>query len=410
MTSSLSLVPITIGTASFYALAVLLAVLVRTPARELFLVFLAGANVIVLASWLRPFDALALGVVLIPTYLAARANWGKNEAAHRWMLVALIAAVVILFLVLRRYPGFDLQGWTAHPVSIIGISYIMFRLIHLLVEAPAATVPLTPMRFFAFATAFWTLLAGPIQRYEDFCSGLARVTQAGPSEVLAPAHRITTGILKAFVLAPIFFEDTKIRPISMEEFNWISWIATFYSSFLFIYLDFSGYTDIVVGVARLCGFNTLPENFDRPYLARNVQEFWGRWHISLGTWFRDYFYTPLFKWLAGLTGFRAFALLNAAALFFTFTAVGLWHGPGLNFLAFGMAQAIGVLTAVLGRDVRRALLSRKCSEAWEQSALVSALSRLLCFHYICATFLLLDNSPATVGDFLVALPTWLWAR
>lgn len=309
---------------------------------------------------------------------------------------------LFLFFFFRRYPGVERFDWIVHPVTLVGVSYIMFRQVHLVIDAPYSTAPLTPLRYFAYTTAFWTLLAGPIQRYDDFCGGLSHVSAEGGQEVLGPLHRVTTGVLKAFVLAPIFAASSKLVPLTPEDPNWIRWGLGFYSYFIFLYFDFSGYTDIVIGMARLCGFDTLPENFDRPYAARNVQEFWARWHMSLGSWFRDYVYTPLFKIFAERLDLRLYWLANVVALFITFTLVGVWHGPGLNFLTFGLFQALGVSAAALMR-VLREQLSDERREWLEESATVSWLARIFCFHYICGSFLLLENSPAEVARYLASI-------
>ena len=174
---------------------------------------------------------------------------------------------------------------------------------------------------------------------------------------LASAHRIANGLLKAFVLAPLFSDLSGLQGAgSGANFDVLHWIVLFYGYFIFLFLDFSGYTDIVIGTACLCGFTTLPENFDRPYLARNVQEFWSRWHMSLGTWFRDYFYNPWLRLLGDLTGWRSFTSVNISALFVTFTAVGIWHGPTLNFFVFGLTQAVGVVAAQVSSQLRAAYL------------------------------------------------------
>jgi D-alanyl-lipoteichoic acid acyltransferase DltB (MBOAT superfamily) len=272
-----------------------------------------------------------------------------------------------------------------------------------LIDAPYASEPLTLGRYFAYTTAVWTLIAGPIQRYPEFILGLARVRRPNEQLLLLCAHRITTGVIKAFLLAPMFL--TASKPVSLEGagIDLAQGLLAFYAYFIFLYLDFSGYTDIVIAAASLCGFDTIPENFNQPYLARNVQEFWTRWHISLSTWFRDFFFTPLLRTLGEATQWCSFFAVNVVALFITFIAVGAWHGPGLNFIIFGLLQAMGVVAAVAFRSARQALLGAERADRLDRNPLVSMLAMLLCFHYTCASFLLLDNSVDNVWNYLIEM-------
>lgn len=398
--------PITIGSFGFVTLLLLLVLCAwLTPLRRYFLAAMVAANVAMLASWLRDaMDLFALLAFLLPPYLAAKAVWGRGKGVAKAAVFGTILMQLFMFLVFRHYPGFDLFTMLGHPVRVIGISYVMFRQIHLLVDAPYSTEPFSAARYFAYLTAVWTLLAGPIQRYPDFVEGLQSVGRPDEADLMAACHRITTGILKSFAFAPIFFETANIQGFGgPEEFNILRWLTAFYSYFIFLFLDFSGYTDIVIGAAALCRFKTIPENFDQPYLSTNVQEFWSRWHISLGTWFRDYFYIPVFRWLGEKTGWRGYTLLNIAALFLTFLTVGVWHGPGSNFLAFGILQAVGVGSAVAWRELRDGLLPAMPGGrgTWRLG------SRLLCFHYICGSFLLLDNSIRDVVAYFQSLGAWI---
>jgi D-alanyl-lipoteichoic acid acyltransferase DltB (MBOAT superfamily) len=395
--------PITVGTVGFLVLVLALVVAAWTPMRRHFLTVLIAVNLAMLFSWLRWIDAACLLLFLVPPFLMARHHWGSGKPAPTRAVLGTVLLQIALFLVLRRYPGFDVTGLLGHPVAVIGVSYIMFRQIHLIVDAPYSTEPFSLARYFAYTTAVWSLLAGPIQRYPDFVAGLGKIGRPGEDALLASAHRITTGILKAFVLAPMLLETSKLGSAAGGEFNAFAWLVTFYSYFIFLYLDFSGYTDIVIGCAGLCGFSTLPENFNRPYLSRNVQEFWARWHISLGTWFRDYVFTPLFRLLGDWSGWRSLFLTNIAALAVTFLLVGAWHGPGLNFVAFGIAQAAGVVAAVSARALRERFLTPETQARVESNPILIGLSWLLCFHFICASFLLLENSPGDVARFLGAM-------
>lgn len=394
------------GSLGFFLLAAAVALAAWTPLfRTHVLNVLIAANLIVLFTWLHnPSQYLALVVLLAPAYVAARLLWGREDSQPRFVVPAVVALQVVIFAVMRRYPMFDLSGVFNQPISVIGVSYIIFRQVHLVVDAPYSDGPFNFRLFLGYVTSFWAIIAGPIQRFPDFVAGLDGMKRPTGEMTLAAAHRVATGLLKAFVLAPLFSDLSGLQGTgSGTNFDVLYWIVLFYGYFIFLFLDFSGYTDIVIGTACLCGFTTLPENFDKPYLARNVQEFWARWHMSLGTWFRDYFYNPWLRLLGDLTGWRSFTFVNILALFVTFIAVGIWHGPTLNFFVFGLTQAVGVVAAQVSSQLRAFYLPN----GFKYPRMASVVAWFFCFHYICGSFLLLNNSVDGVGSFFHALFTWL---
>lgn len=395
------------GSPGFFLLAAIVAATFWTPALGAHgLTILVAANLLMLATWLdHPSQYVALAVLLAPAYFATRLLWGREDKQPKFVVAAAVTFQVILFAIMRHYPPFDLSTVFGQPIAVIGVSYIMFRQVHLIIDAPYSSGPFNVRLFLGYVTSFWTIIAGPIQRYPDFVAGIEQIKRPTGEAALAAAHRIANGLLKALILAPMFSDLSGLRGAgSGASFDIMSWIVLFYGYFIFLFLDFSGYTDIVIGTASLCGFTTLPENFDKPYLSRNVQEFWTRWHMSLGTWFRDYFYNPLLRMLGDMTGWRNFTLVNIAALFVTFTAVGIWHGPSLNFFVFGLSQAVGVVAAQISRQLRASYFPGR-SRFPRATAVVAW---FFCFHYICGSFLLLNNSVGSVGGFFSELLRWLW--
>ena len=398
--------PIPLGSLAFGLLIlVLIAAAWSAWLRTRFLGILILVNAVLLGSWIHGILELAgLALFVVPPYLVARAVWNTGVAAPRWLLAAIITSQILFFFVFRHYPGWDFMAALGHPVTLVGVSYIMFRQLHVVLDAPYSSETFSPWLYIAYVTSIWTLFAGPIQRYQDFVAGLPQVGRPKAEAVLRSAHRVTTGLLKAFVLAPVFFASSKLGDFNAgDAFNPLRWGVAFYSYFIFLYLDFSGYTDIVIGAAQLCGFNTLPENFNRPYLSANLQEFWTRWHMSLGTWFRDYFYTPVFRALGEQTRWRSYFLVNVSVLILTFLLVGAWHGPGLNFVVFGVLQAVGVAGAVIWREIGE----NNRSVAWLRAGQTKVMARVICFHYVCGSFLFLNNSVDKVTRFFGAFAGWL---
>lgn len=387
------LLPLAPNTVGFLAAAGSLILLAWSPWRRWFLQALVTASLLVAATWLRPLDAVALFAFLAVPYMAAAAFWGRKDAAIEPITIAVLAWQVALFLIVKRYAWFDVLGYLDYPVSMIGVSYIMFRQIHLIVNAPfLGHLPFGMTHYLGFMLSPWTLIAGPIQQYDAFCNGLEHIGRPENADLLKDFHRIVNGLIKAFVFAPLFLEPSKVTLLTQPDADWIDFFVVLYGYPVYLYLNFSGYVDVVIGSARLAGFTTLPENFNRPYLARNPADFWTRWHISFGIWVRHYVFTPLSLKLIQRTSARWEGLMMALAVMITFFLVGAWHGTTSNFIAFGLLQGGGVVTASsFGRWLKRRLGAER-NKALENHQGVRWASVFVCFHFTCATFLTLNNS------------------
>ena len=332
----------------FLAVTGSLILLAWSPWRRWFLHAFVTASFLVALTWLEPLDAGALFVFLVVPYMAAAASWGRKDAANGLMAVVVLVWQVALFLVIKRYAWFDVLGALDHPVAVIGVSYIMFRQIHLIVDAPfLGHLPFGMLRYLGFMLSPWTLIAGPIQQYDSFCDGLEHIGRPENDDALKDLHRIVNGLIKAFVIAPLFLEPSKITLLAQPDADWFDFLVVLYGYPVYLYLNFSGYTDVVIGSARLAGFSTLPENFNRPYLARNPAEFWTRWHISFGTWIRHYVFNPLTLKLIHRAPARWEGLMMAIAVMITFYLVGAWHGTTSNFIAARGRRGDGLLVRAL---------------------------------------------------------------
>lgn len=398
---TIGIAPIAVNSLPFIAIAIGLVMLAWSRWRTGFLPALAAASVLVALSWTKPIDVLALALFLIPPYIATRLVWGKPAFKSSPLIATLVVWEVLFFIYLRQYEWAGGLDWLDHPIVVVGLSYMLFRVIHLLVEAPSlGHLPFSTMRYSAYMMAFWTLLSGPIQRYEAFCQGLDTVGRPETGDILAASHRAVNGLIKAFLIAPIFLKAADLHAFGAPGAGWLDFAIVFYCYPIYIYLNFSGYTDFMIAIGQLCGVKTLPENFNRPYLARNLLDFWGRWHISFGTWVRTYVFTPLSTGLIRRTPPSAHNAILAMIVVVTFLIVGAWHGTTLNFLAFGLLHAAGILfTGIYGRMLKSAL-GRGRRKAFENHPVVHGLSVVLCFHYVAATIMLFPNS---VGDLVTVL-------
>ena len=291
---------------------------------------LAFWGIIFYAMYAGEFLLLVGGLVVL-TYVFSSRQWV-------WVPVALLVACLGYFKLRGDTPG--LAGIIAFPqtslVLPLGLSFLTFELIHFAVERRRGKITdASLVDLAAFAFFFPCRVAGPIKRYPDFAAGLARA-EISAENLHYGTLRIVVGLFKKFALADFLalIED-RVYSASSPLHAWGVVLA--YS--LQIYLDFSAYSDIAIGLSRLMGIR-IPENFRAPYLSSNIQEFWNRWHISLSSWVRDYVFMevgqPLFK-----TRLKSRPRVIAAACYMTtFIIVGAWHGLTPNFLLWGLYHGL----------------------------------------------------------------------
>jgi len=211
----------------------------------------------------------------------------------------------------------------------LAISFFTFEFIHYIVDIRRGTIERHSVGdFLAFAMFAPTMVAGPIKRFQQF-SPQVQAARADATDVSAGITRIAVGLVKKMVLADTF--ALWLGPLgstgSLDQASKFQIVSALFAYSLHIYFDFSGYSDIAIGSARLFGIS-VPENFAWPYLRSSIRSFWRHWHMSLTRWVTDYIYIPLGGNRRGL----AVTCLNLMA---AFTIVGIWHGAAWHFAAWG---------------------------------------------------------------------------
>ena len=267
---------------------------------------------------------------------------GRSEAhAKRWVAFGVAANLVVLGVF--KYANFFADNVNTlflalgvRPLVVprvllpIGISFFSFHAISYVVDVYRrdATAQKSPVHAALYLLLFPQLIAGPIIRYRDLADQLARRT-VSIDDFAYGVRRFVVGLAKKMLVANVVAE-TADRIFAMPAAQLSAahaWLAIVCYTFQ-IYFDFSGYSDMAIGLGRMFGFR-FPENFRWPYVARSVQEFWRRWHLSLSTWFRDYLYIPL----GGNRVSRGRQYRNLVTVFFL---CGLWHGASWNFVIWGL--------------------------------------------------------------------------
>ncbi len=255
-----------------------------------------------------------------------------------WLTVSIVISVSLLGIF--KYADFfigSVNAVTGLSVPLlrlalpIGISFYTFQCLSYTIDVYRGTVPVQKnlISFGAYVALFPQLIAGPIVRYVDVARELDSRTHSWEDFALG-LRRFLVGLAKKIILADNFALLMKLFRESSEQsvlFYWMYAIAFT----LNVYFDFSGYSDMAIGLGRVFGFHFI-ENFNYPYLSKSVAEFWRRWHISLGSWFRDYIYIPL----GGNRVSRGRWVLNTLAVWML---TGLWHGAAWNFVLWGLLYA-----------------------------------------------------------------------
>lgn len=230
----------------------------------------------------------------------------------------------------------------------VGISFYTFQVLSYIIDTYRGLLPATrnPISFAAFVSFFPQLVAGPIERAGDLLPQIERPRRFDYAMAVEGLRLILWGMVKKVVVADSCGSVVDIIYGNPASSGFELWWATFLFAFQ-IYGDFSGYSDMAVGIARLFGIR-LTANFRLPYLSRSISEFWQRWHISLTRWFRDYIYIPL-------GGSRRGRWRTWANTFVVFLVSGLWHGAGWTFVCWGVYFALCFLPGISlnrSRDIK----------------------------------------------------------
>ena len=260
---------------------------------------------------------------------------GEQKIRKRWLLVSVVISVALLGLF--KYADFFIGSFNAltglgtpmlRLALPVGISFYTFQCLSYTIDVYRGEVPPQKniLSFGAYVAMFPQLIAGPIVRYSDIARQLENRTHSR-EDFFAGLRRFLVGLSKKVILADNFALLAKLFRESDEKSVLFYWLYAL--AFLFnIYFDFSGYSDMAIGLGRIFGFD-FPENFNYPYLSKSVTEFWRRWHMTLGSWFRDYVYIPI----GGNRVSKGRWVFNILTVWML---TGLWHGAAWNFVLWGL--------------------------------------------------------------------------
>ncbi|WP_176560357.1 MBOAT family O-acyltransferase [Brevibacillus dissolubilis] len=270
--------------------------------------------------------------------------WHQNPKFYLTAIILFSVAILAYYKYLKMavstlneiFALIDYEKAFALPEMVVplGLSFFVFEFIHYAVDVYHGHAKKTgPFQFALFIMYFPTLVSGPIKRYTPFNDQTVEMGTFRKEYLYEGLYRILIGLFKKVVIADQMTPYANYMLTPATATTWDLWIAM-YAYAIKIFFDFSGYSDIAIGSARLFGYR-VPENFNYPYLQRNVAEFWNNWHMSLSSWIRDYVYIPL----GGNRGSVAFAARNSLI---AMSVSGLWHGAAWHFVFWGFYHGMGI--------------------------------------------------------------------
>ena len=300
---------------------------------------------------------------------------------------------------MSRIPGL---AWTATGFGLVGISYLAFRTSRLVLEIRNSQVK-TPRfsEYLNFSFLLPTMSVGPINTYANYRRGF----EAKPWDVPVGSAllRILVGLVKWEFFGGLFGQlGYSSLLLDDHPHPWTDLPVAMVFYFLFLYCNFSGFCDMAIGAAALIGI-PVPENFDDPFAARNMKEFWNRWHITLSQWMRDVVFAPLSKSLVRWFGPERANHAIALAVGIVFFLIGVWHGVGWNYVLFGLAQSLGVVTVHYYTIFLKKRLGREGFKAYNENRWIHTAAVIVTFCYYAATLFLFANSLADMKQIISVL-------
>jgi len=361
-------------------------------------VFMLGASYVFYGCWDWHFVFLLAGSTVANQAAACAIARAESPGARKLLLVAGVSCNLAVlgyfkyadFFVtsahnLLERAGIAIPAPIASTALPVGVSFFTFHAVSYLVDTYRGEIePTTLPKFAVYLSFFPHLVAGPIVRPGELVPQLHRRRDPRRVDTTRAFFLIAGGLFKKLVIANALATHL-VDPVfaAPEAHSSLELLMATYGYAVQIYADFSGYTDIAIGIALLLGFR-FPKNFDAPYTAVSLQDFWRRWHMTLSRWLRDYLYIPL----GGSRGSRLSTYRN---LLLTMVLGGLWHGAGWTFVVWGGLHGFGLA-------FERALGERR-GRRREPSAAGLVWRRLLTFHVVCLgwIFFRADSLSAAAG-------------
>lgn len=352
-------------------------------------IVLLAASYAFYASWVTPGMVGVLGGVTLGSYLCALAMERLESPRRRSLVLLLGVASQLGVLVAVRWAA--VVEPSKALFATIGVSYYVLQAVSYLIEVRdrASAAERNLVRYALFLAFFPKLIQGPIERPDRLLPQLLEPRAITPGDLAAGTQQLLWGLFQKVVVAD------RIAPLVDAVYGDVrghDGLPLLVATYLFaaqLYFDFAGYTDMALGAARLFGIG-LTQNFQAPYSARSVAEFWRRWHMSFSSWLLDYVFRPM---QLRLRRWRVWG--TPAALLITFVISGAWHGTSWSFIVWGALHGAYLASSVLGQRLRRRL---QTAMHLQGSPLLGPLQIIVTFHLVCFAWIFFRAR--TLGDAL----------
>jgi alginate O-acetyltransferase complex protein AlgI len=318
-------------------------------------IVLPALNILFIYSLIRvPWALFPLTFFLLLGYAGVRT---VGAFRLKGLFLIFLAFILAVFIYLKKYAFIPQPYFIKWPYTVLGMSYILFRMIQLLVDVYQGEIKekISLASFLNFSCNFFTFLSGPIQLYQEYRKQEIQASQEilNKDEYLKRFFKFMKGFIYGYIrvsVIAVFCLGLQADYVSSLKSSFDSGTglmicrsylpATFLYT-LYLYFNFSGYMSIVTGVAGSLGFN-IPENFNKPFESHSFLELWSRWHMTLSNWFKVYIFNPLIKFLAyRWPDLRLVPYHGVCAYFITFMLMGFWHGTSYVFLIYGLILGSG---------------------------------------------------------------------
>lgn len=307
-----------------------------------------------------PFQVMFTSLILFSAIFLFMTIRRDQKSVSYFFIACLLALFTVIFItlksqylnqalikVLRGFTGQSISSVTFSNIQWFGLSYILFRLLHTLLDWKNGRLVTSNLpEYFNYVLFFPTLSAGPIDRLDRFHKDYKNllVNSTKQDDLIIGGKRILIGIFKKFVIADnlalISMNSTNI--VQVKNTPWL-WLLLYAYAFQ-LFFDFAGYSDIAIGIGKILGIN-VPENFDAPYLKQNLSLFWNSWHMTLTKWVQSYIFNPLSRKLRSSRPKLSPRIGLLIGQVVTMVFIGLWHGISTNFVIWGLWHALGLFVS-----------------------------------------------------------------
>ncbi|WP_426578647.1 D-alanyl-lipoteichoic acid biosynthesis protein DltB [Bacillus altitudinis] len=328
-------------------------------------------------------------VLIIRLYLAYRLKANRSSVFY----MAVVAS--ILPLVLSKILPFFLTHQPHQPppmnwLSFLGISYLTFKGVQLIIETRDGLIKkkIPIHRLVYFIVFFPTISSGPIDRYRRFEKDMDTPPkiEAYSDLLYAGIHKIFIGFLYKFIIGYLIHTYILMNIHHISSSHFVQQLTYMYAYSMYLFFDFAGYTAFAVGVSYIMGIKS-PENFNKPFISRNIKDFWNRWHMSLSFWFRDYVFMRFVFFMTKKKWIKNRMAVSNIGYFVLFLLMGAWHGLALQYIIYGLYHAV----VMSGYNLFEKW--NKKYKWWPDNKVTMVVSIIITFHVICFGFYIFSGKP-----------------